>query len=162
MTPATSLTEGALSDGPYAYHTLSVDTAGNVSVASPTLSANIDTVAPSDPAAPDLQSTSDKRASNFDNYTNATTPTFDVSSTDSFFRFFRDGNQLSGGYATGSSFTVTTTGQGVHGFGLQAVDTAGNVSNTSSSLNVTVDTAAADDYEPGNQSFEIVNTAGRR
>jgi hypothetical protein len=40
------------------------------------------------------------------------------------------------------------------------VDPAGNVSATGSALNTTIDTAAPTITNPGNQSFEIVNTAG--
>jgi len=50
--------------------------------------------------------------------------------------------------------------QGIHGVTANATDLAGNTSSNSSALSVTIDTAAPTISSPGNQSFDIVSTAG--
>jgi parallel beta-helix repeat protein len=135
----TSYTTTAQSDGTYTV--VAVDAAGNVSAPSATLSVTIDTVAPGKPGAPDLQSASDSGRSSTDNNTNLTTPTFTVAAAP-YFRFFRNGVQISGNYETGSLYTTPVQTDGTYTYTVAAVDAAGNVSTASSSLSVTIDTVA--------------------
>ena len=74
-----TFTTGVQADGTFAYTLAAVDAAGNESTPSAGLSVTIDTVAPSAPAAPDLQAGSDSGQSSNDNNTSDNTPTFDVS-----------------------------------------------------------------------------------
>jgi hypothetical protein len=115
-----SFTDSAQSDGIRQYRLRSVDAAGNASIASGGLAVTIDTVAPTAPAAPDLQASSDSGSSSTDNYTNDDTPTFDIVSNDTYYRFLRDGVQLSGDYGSASSFTAPANTQGVHAFAIKA------------------------------------------
>jgi chitodextrinase len=140
----TSFTEASpLTDGSYSYTLRAVDAAGNLSAASGALAVSIDTVAPSVPNVPDLNGASDSGFSASDNITNDTTPTLDLSGFGSYYRLFRGSTQLSGDYATASSFTeASPLTDGSYSYALRAVDTAGNVSSATSALSVTVDTVA--------------------
>ncbi|MHB9049161.1 MAG: Ig-like domain-containing protein [Pirellulales bacterium] len=105
------------------------------------LSVTIDTVAPGTPLGPDLQAASDTGVSNSDNITGDRTPTFDLAATGSYFRFYRDGVQISGDYQTGATYTTAIQDDGVYGYAVAAVDAAGNTSTLSPPLFVTVDTS---------------------
>ena len=136
---ATTFTTGTLGDGPHAFVLRAVDAAGNVSADSATLGVTIDTAAPAAPGAPDLQAGSDSGVSSTDNITNDSTPTIDITSTDTFYRLERGGTQVSGDYATGA-FTSAAQGDGAYTFATRAVDAAGNVSAAGAGLGVTIDT----------------------
>ena len=69
-------TTSALANGGHSITAKAADVAGNVSVASGTLSISIDAVAPAPPAPPNLVATSDSGRSSTDNITNVATPTF--------------------------------------------------------------------------------------
>ncbi|MHB1034193.1 MAG: Ig-like domain-containing protein [Pirellulales bacterium] len=90
--------------------------------------------------SPDLQSASDTGPSSSDNITGDNTPTFDLSvPAGSYFRFFRDGVQISGDYESGDSYTAAVQPDGTHDYAVAAVDAAGNVSRLSSTVAVTFD-----------------------
>src|SRR5205807_8884 len=76
-----SITTSVLADGPHTITAKATNGSGT-GPASAGLPLTIDTVAPSVPAAPDLKAASDSGFSSTDNYTNVTTPAFDVTSTD--------------------------------------------------------------------------------
>jgi len=122
---------------------------GKGSSPSISLSLTIDTTAPAAPV-PDLLAASDSGASNTDNITNDTTPTFAVSTEpastptlfvngmESFLPVFTN----PGG---GTNYEVSRSvppplGNGVHTFAIQWTDRAGNVSAVSSPLTVRIDT----------------------
>jgi len=108
-----------------------------------TLDITVDTAAPSAPTAPDLVALSDTGILGTDNITSDATPTLDLSGFGTYYRLFRDGVQVSGDYATSSTFTeVSALADGDHSYTIRAVDSAGNLSAASSVLAVTVDTAA--------------------
>ncbi|MHB9049736.1 MAG: Ig-like domain-containing protein, partial [Pirellulales bacterium] len=101
-----------------------------------------DLSAPGSLSAPDLQPTSDTGASTTDNITADTTPTFDVAVPRGFyFRFYRDGEQISGDWELGSSYTTAVQADGTYRYTVEAVDAAGNTSVISAGLPVTVDTS---------------------
>ncbi len=102
---------------------------------------SIDTAAPPDPDALDLQTDSDTGVSNSDNITSDTTPTFDVIASP-YFRVYRDGVQISGDFETGSTYTVAPQADGTYVYTVTAVDGAGNESEPSGTLTVTIDTDA--------------------
>ena len=105
------------------------------------LAATIDTTAPATPTAPDLQTASDTGVLTTDNITSNKTPAFTVAGAP-YFRFARNGTQISGDYQTGTSYVLPTQSDGTAGYSVAAVDAAGNSSAYSTSLNVTVDSVA--------------------
>jgi len=125
-----------LGDAVYPVAATFTDTAGNE--AADTDPTTIDTAAPSAPGAPDLQPASDSGMSDDDDFTNATNPAFDVASTDDYFRFYRDGTQVSGDYEADNSYTETADADGTYDYTLVSVDAAGNESAPSDPLSVTV------------------------
>ena len=141
---AGTYTEAVLSDGDYSYVLYAVDAAGNVSSGSGALDVTIDTAAPSVPGAPDLQPGSDSGVADDDDLTNAVSPVFDVASTDTYFRFYRDGGQMSGNYQSGTSYTADSEPAGGWTYTVSGVDAAGNGSDQSTALDVTIDRTAPD------------------
>ena len=108
---------------------------------------SIDTVAPGTPSPPDLASASDTGASNTDNITKTTTPTFIGTATTGATVTLYDTNGttvLGTATATSGSWSIvsTTLGAGNHTITAKASDAAGNLSAASSGLTVTIDTAA--------------------
>ena len=103
-TAATYTEPATLGDGVYVYGLRAVDVAGNTGGAA-TLSVTIDTTPPPAPNAPDLIAASDSGASNTDNITNDSTPTFAVTVGAPYFRLYRDGAQISGDYVGSSQYT---------------------------------------------------------
>ena len=129
-------------DGTYSITVLAVDAAGNESALSDPLIINIDTVAlQASPNAPDLQAASDWGMSNTDNITFDTTPTFYIVTTPHY-RVYRDGIQISGDYESGSSYTSAELAAGTYEFTVCAVDAAGNVTQQSSPLTVTIEASS--------------------
>jgi len=104
------------------------------------LQVTVDTLAPGAPPAPDLQAAGDSGISSTDNVTNVTSPTFDVASTDAYFRFYRNGAQISGDYQSGTAYGTAGQVEGAWTYAYAAVDAAGNVSALSPGLGVTIDT----------------------
>jgi len=142
-----SITTSTLSDGT---HTIiaKVTLAGKTSVASSSLSVTIDTSAPSVPSAPDLTAASDTGSSNTDDITGNTMPTFTgtAEAGTMVVLYDTDGTTVLGAAtADGSgnwSITTTTLSAGAHTVKAMATDAAGNTSAASSSVGVTIDTAA--------------------
>ena len=89
--------------------------------------------------AVDLQAASDTGASDADNVTSDTTPTFDVIATP-YFRVLCDGVLISGDFETGESYTAPELPDGTYDYTVVAVDAAGNESSPSVTLTVTIDT----------------------
>ncbi len=125
------------------------DSAGNTSDASSTLTINRDQTAPTAPGTPNLADASDTGSDNGDNLTNDTTPEFAITGTttgDSI--YLRLGSQrVIGGLATGSSISLTTAALDTSGtlvFSAIAIDSAGNISEVSGNLTITLDTTAPD------------------
>ena len=129
-------------EGTWDYTVSAVDAAGNETPVSPALSVVVDRTSPAIPGPPDLQPGSDSGIHNDDDITRATQPTFNVASTDSYFRFYRDGMQISGDYEAGFGYSASTQSDGTWDYSMAAVDAAGNASAASSALEVTIDTAA--------------------
>ncbi len=106
---------------------------------------SLDHTAPNAPSTPDLSTGSDSGASNSDNITNATTPTFTgtAESGSTVTLYDTDGSTVLGtGTATGGNWSITTStlSSGSHTLTAKASDAAGNVSSASSGLSVTIDT----------------------
>jgi hypothetical protein len=132
-------------DGPFQFTSRQTEPGKCPSIASGVLNVTVDTYPPAAPlAALDLQAASDSGASNTDNITNDSTPTFDVpASASPYFRVYRGGTLVSGLYETGSTYTAPTQSDGTAAYTIKAVDAAGNESAASTGLNVTVDTAGS-------------------
>ncbi len=123
------------------------DVAGNVSTLSSGISVTVDTTPPSLPSVPDLLASSDTGSSNSDNLTTDTTPSFKFSNIEvgAIVKLLRDGAVVatltSGG---GGSATLTDPAVPAGQFNYTAIQTdlAGNSSGTTSSLQVTIVSAA--------------------
>ena len=127
------------------YKAYAKDPAGNVSLNSGALSVTIDQTAPVvTGVAVDLDAASDSGLSDSDNMTNDKTPSFTLTgltATDSVFLYV-NGVIDQKGIATGSShsFTATELADNNHQIAMKAKDYAGNESEFSTSLDITVDT----------------------
>ncbi|HEV2295739.1 MAG TPA: Ig-like domain-containing protein, partial [Tepidisphaeraceae bacterium] len=116
------------------------------SAASPALGVIIDTVAPVPTQGPDLASSSDTGASNTDNLTNDTTPTFiggTVGAQALLISLYADGNFIGSTTTTVGNWSITSQAlaDGTYGITATVTDVAGNVSAASGPLHVTIDTA---------------------
>ena len=140
---AWSVTTSALADGT---HTLTA-TAGNVSgtsAASAGLSVRIDTWAPSAPTTPDLAAASDNGSSSADNVTSVTTPVFTgtVASAPNAVVTLYDGATAVGSATVDGagawSITSAPLAVGSHAISAVAMDVAGNVSQSSGALSVSI------------------------
>src|SRR3569623_847518 len=107
----------------------------------------LDTSSPSAPSMPDMTSGSDTGASNSDNITSNTTPTFtgtaEAGSTVTLYD--TDGTTVLGSAtATGGNWSITSSAlsAGGHTITAKATDAAGNMSSASSGLAITVDDVA--------------------
>ncbi|MHB1034819.1 MAG: Ig-like domain-containing protein [Pirellulales bacterium] len=93
------------------------------------------------PWPPDLQPTSDTGISSTDNITRYNTPAFQLFvPSGSYFRLYRDGVQISGDCEIGITFVAGDLPDGTYDFTVATVDAAGNVSEQSPPLAVTIDT----------------------
>ncbi len=141
-----SYTASALANGSHSITARTMDTAGNTSAASSTLTITVDTTAPSTPSTPDLLAASDSGSSSTDNITSDTTPTLTGTAEANAEISVYDGATLLGTTtANGSgdwSYTPSALAEGAHTITVRATDTAGNVSSASTGLTVTVDTTA--------------------
>lgn len=109
-----TITSGTLSDAIYSFTAMQTDAAGNgPSAQSAALSVEINSAVPAAPSAPDLAAASDSGASNTDNITSDTTPTFT---------------------GTGPANTVIDLFAGAVFVGTDTSDGSGNWSITSSAL----------------------------
>ena len=155
---ATPILVGVNPDGSFAFnsgvlaggnHTITmayVDAAGNTGAQSALLNFTIDTTAPSAPIAPDMTAGTDSGASNIDNATNDTTPTFTVAApaAGEVPKLYIDGVLVLSTFNSGTN-TLTPTNpiaDGAHSVTTTITDVAGNESLQSPSLAITIDTTA--------------------
>src|SRR5213075_810273 len=92
-------------------------------------------------AVPVLQPSSDSGVSNSDGLTNVKTPVFTVAGAP-YFRFYRNGTQVSADFQTGSTFVSAVLTDGTYAFAVVAMDAAGNASPVSAMASITIDTHA--------------------
>lgn len=123
----------------------------------------IDAAGPSQPIAPDLQSGSDTGVSDIDNYTSATTPTFDVVCSEIGSTITLYSNNPVANTAIGThtcvavateSVTASALADGVHGITYTETDTLGNISVASPSLSVTISTTGPSIPTPNSISVD--------
>jgi large repetitive protein len=141
-------TNPALTSNTYQITAKATDAAGNTSNASPGLSVTIDTQAPNAPSQPDLIAADDTGASNSDNITKKTTPTFNgTAEANSSVVLFADNGggpvQVGSGPADGSgnwSILSSVLTDGTYQITAKATDLAGNQSVASANLQVVIDT----------------------
>ena len=146
FTPTASTNSGTASitvtGGSYA------DTVGNLGGAGATPALTFDTLAPSAPSTPALDSGSDSGTNTSDRITNDTTPTFSGSAeAGATVRLYdTDGTTLLGTTTAdgGGAWTITSSalGAGAHSVSVKASDAAGNTSAASATQSVTIMTAA--------------------
>ena len=161
-TGAWVVTTDPLTDGLHAITAQATDAAGNVGPASPALPVTIDTVAPASPSVPDLCSgitalctqVSDTGPFNGDNITNDNTPQFVGSrgAAGSTIALTVGGQAVASATPNNTGAWVATITQpladGVFDFQATATDLAGNVSQPSGNLTVTIDTAIRNPSTP--------------
>jgi Ca2+-binding RTX toxin-like protein len=138
------------------------DMAGNVGGAGATPSISFNTLAPAAPSTPDLTDASDSGISVADDRTSDTTPTLTGTADAGTTITLYDGATVIGtGVAVGGVWSITTTGltSGTHHITATARDTAGNVSNASSSLALTIDTTAPIAIPLASQPTDVTNLA---
>jgi hypothetical protein len=149
----------ALSDGVYGVTATATDAAGNASVSSPPLLMTIDTtIVP--PATPALDAASDTGNSNSDQITGTTTPTLMGTAEPGSSVAILEGNiqlNLVSADAAGLWHSNPNLSEGTHAITAQATDSAGNTSELSGVLNVTIDTTvpsapSAADLDPASDS----------
>ncbi len=132
---AWSYTTGTLSNGSHSFTAQAVDTAGNVSVPSATLSVTVDTVPPATPLiATDSISGNDSVSLSGTAQANTTVTVYDEQA------------ELGTTLANASGVWAYTTGvltAGTQAFTATATDAAGNVSAASTALSVTIDAPPA-------------------
>jgi hypothetical protein len=143
---AWSITSSALTAGGHSITAKQTDLAGNgPSAASGTLTVTID-VAAAAPSAPDLDAASDTGASNIDNATSDTTPTFNGTGAEAgaTVTLFAGAAAVGTAVADGGgawSITSSVLTDGAYTFTTKQTDLAGNTSAASTGLAVTIDTA---------------------
>jgi subtilisin-like proprotein convertase family protein len=145
-----TFTSPSLSDGTYAICATATDAAGNRSSFSSVLTIVIDTVI-AQPLAPDLDPLSDTGRSSTDDITRDNTPTFtnpaNSAEANSTLSIFDGANPVSTVQVTANgSWTFTVASpmvDGVHSITVRAVDVAGNQSQFSLALSLTIDTQIA-------------------
>ena len=151
-------------EGGHTYRVSGVDLAGNESSQSAALPVTIDLTAPGVPVAPDLQAGSDSGISETDDITNDSSPTFDVSPTEGYFRFYRTGTQVSGDFESGTTYTASGEPEGNWDYTVTSLDVAGNESAASGALGVVLDYTApsappAPDLDPASDAVDETNNA---
>ncbi|MGX9221460.1 Ig-like domain-containing protein [Massilia varians] len=140
------ITSTALGDGNHALRAVQRDAAGNVSSPGAALDVTIDTVAAA-PAAPALLAASDSGVAG-DRITRVNTPVVagSAEALSQVTLYDTDGQTVLGttqADADGKwSITASVLADGVHELSVRQVDTAGNVSEASPALSLTIDTAA--------------------
>lgn len=143
----TIATPNALISNNYLFTATTTDIAGNQSAQSTALSVEVDTIAPSAPATPDLDASSDTGLSSTDNITSDTTPLLTGScTTGDTIKLYVDNSQTSAStLCSAGTFSINTPDpltNGAHNIGVTATDAAGNSSSESTGLSVTIDTGA--------------------
>ncbi|OUL29670.1 hypothetical protein BV378_05730, partial [Nostoc sp. RF31YmG] len=135
---------GPLTDGQHIFTANSEDKAGNISVLSNQLTVTVDTQIVQ-PSNLDLLAASDRGSSDSDNITNDTTPTIaGHADANSLVQLFSNG-QLVGQTTTTTNgewqLTTSSLTDGIHNLTAIATDRAGNISNASAPLAITLDSA---------------------
>jgi hypothetical protein len=134
-----------ITDGQHSITATATDAANNVSSPSGALSVKIDTVA-NPPSAPDLDPASDSGALNTDNITNVTTPKFNgTAEPNASVEVFRGGSTSLGTTTADNSgnwsLTVASAlADNIYSITAKQTDVAGNISNASGALSLTIDT----------------------
>ena len=142
-----SITSSTLSEGTHTLTVKQTDLAGNVSKASTSLALTIDTTIPGAPGTPVLANASDSGVKG-DGVTGITTPviTGSAEANATVYLYDSDGTTLLGtALANGSgawSITSSALSDGVHTLNVKQHDAAGNVSATSSTLVLRIDSGA--------------------
>jgi len=140
-----SLTPGTpLGAGTHSITARTVDTAGNESTDSSTLSITVDSTPPAAPSAPDLAAGSDTGNSSSDDVTDDTTPTFTgTAEANAMVRVYADGVEVGSTTAVAGNWSLTTSalGAGTYSVTARAEDAAGNLGAASSALSVTINSA---------------------
>jgi gliding motility-associated-like protein len=138
-----AFTSGTVVSSEGSYTLVVTDAAGN----STTVSFFLDKTPPAAPSPPDLTAGSDSGTSNTDNITNDNTPTFtgtaEAGSTVTLYD--TNGTTVLGtGTATGGEWSITTStlSEGEHTITATTTDAAGNISETSSGVTITIDVTA--------------------
>jgi large repetitive protein len=138
-----SVTSSTLTDGAHSVATTSTDAAGNISTLATPTTVTIDTTAPVAPSTANLAVTSDSGTVG-DKLTAIATPTIvGTGEAGTTIRVYDDGTFLGTAIvaANGSwSFTTATLTDRVHPFTTTSTDASGNVSATSASFSLTIDT----------------------
>jgi len=137
----------SLADGSHVFSAIATDAAGNTGAVSATFTAVVDTVAPDVPLLAGVST--DTGVSSSDRITADTTLVIQgTAEPDSTVALHRSGagaigtTQADGSGQWTFDSTGTTLADGAHGFSATATDLAGNTSDASSSLLVTIDTTA--------------------
>jgi VCBS repeat-containing protein len=154
-----TLTNGSVHN----YNATATDVAGNVSGASNTFVATIDTAAPAAPSVPDLTDASDTGSSNTDNLTKNTSPIFTGTTEPGATVTLLEGTTSRGTGVADSSgvwnITVNTVlATGTHSFSARATDVAGNTGATSGALTITIDTTPP--AAPGTPDLATASDSG--
>jgi hypothetical protein len=142
---AWSITSSKLLDGVHHLTAASTDTVGNLSAASEELLVTIDTALPG-VSAPVLDALSDSGRSQSDGITNVTTPKISGTAEAGASVTLYDGSTVVGTAVADDkgawSITSKALAVGAHSLTAKATDAAGNVSNASAALAVTIDVKA--------------------
>ncbi|WP_306394695.1 Ig-like domain-containing protein [Telluria beijingensis] len=142
----------ALPDATYQITVVLVDAAQNVSAPSEPFELVVDTVKPATPLQPDLAPVSDSGAHDDDDITNAVTQTIrgaaNSAEKGSLITLYNDGVAIDGASTTvgadGSWSIDLAQGHGAYTITARSRDAAGNLSDISPALNLTVDRQAPD------------------
>jgi hypothetical protein len=149
-------------DATYTLTAAQTDVAGNAS-ATATSIFTIDTSPPPTPGTPDLLASSDTGASNTDNYTSDTTPSFSGSCTGtSTVKLYADTTLAAQGTCTSSTYNLTSTTaftDGEYDVTATATNDSGITSPASAALHVTIDTTVP--TAPGTPDMTAATDSGR-
>lgn len=140
-----SITSSKLTDGVHHLTAVSQDSVGNLSAASADLVVTIDTALPG-VSAPVLDALSDSGRSQSDGITNVTTPKVSGTAEAGATVTLYDGSTVVGTAVADDegawSLTSKALAVGTHSLTAKAIDAAGNVSNASAALVITIDVKA--------------------
>jgi len=133
---------GGLTDGTHAISARGIDAQSNEGDVSGDLMVTIDTVIPDTPSTPDLTPDSDTGASNSDNDTTDTTPTFTGTAPDATtLQLVANNLPVGSTPISNGTYTVTVTNPmavGTYEFNVFSSDLAGNASSLSQPLTVVI------------------------
>ncbi len=133
-------------DGVKSVRAICIDTAGNQSPYSSTLSITIDTTLPSAPSTPDLAAADDHGSSSSDNITNQTSNlTFSgTAEAGSSVTIYESSTARGTFTASGGTYSgdISLSAGSNKNISARATDIAGNISSSSTGLSVTIDTTS--------------------